>query len=197
MPRLPLFLLTLPIVLAAGACDRQTAGDKQQQEASPAATGPAEGEALNGVLDRSHAGGKLPEVTVTDPTGTTLDLTKATGKPVLLNVWATWCVPCITEMPLLDQIAGDYQGQIRVLTVSEDLKGAELVKPFFAEKKFAHLPMWLDQKNNLIFGYSGDGNLPLTVYFDAQGKELWRVTGGFDWSGRQAHDLIAEGLASG
>jgi len=196
MPRLPLFSLTLIVALLAGACDRQTAGESQQQEISPAAKPEAGAEALTGELDRSHAGEAIAQVTLTDPSGATLDLSQTRGKPVLLNLWATWCAPCVTEMPLLDALAGELGGDVRVLTVSEDMKGAELVAPFFADKKFANLPQWMDPKNDLAIAFGG-ASLPLTVLYDAEGKEVWRVIGGFDWSSAEARGLVDEGLGNG
>ncbi len=189
MPRLPLLSLTCAIALSVAACDRQSADEAQQQENSAAAK---PDEALSGIVDRSQAGTPLPEVTVADPTGTTLDLAKAGGKPVLLNLWATWCAPCVAEMPLLDRLAAEKADSLRVITVSEDMKGAELVVPFFAEKKFAHLPQWIDPRNDLAFGMGGGASLPLTVLYDTDGKELWRVIGGFDWSSDEARAMLAE-----
>jgi thiol-disulfide isomerase/thioredoxin len=114
---------------------------------------------------------------------------------VLVNLWATWCVPCITEMPMLDELAGELGDTVEVLTVSEDFQGAEKVVPFFAEKKFANLPQWMDQPNALPPAF-GVNSLPVTVLYDAEGKEVWRVVGGFDWSSAEARELIAEAAAT-
>lgn len=197
MPRFVLLSLTCAVALSVAACDRQSAEEAQQQENSAAAKADEGAEALTGIVDRGQAGTPLPEVTVTDPSGTTLDLAEATGKPVLLNLWATWCAPCVAEMPLLDELAGDMDGKLRVLTVSEDMKGAELVAPFFAERNLAHLPQWMDPENNLAFGMGGGASLPLTVLYNADGKEVWRVIGGFDWASDEAKAMIAEAVPAG
>ncbi|WP_328597948.1 TlpA family protein disulfide reductase [Croceibacterium soli] len=168
--------------------------DAQQQENSAAAKADATAEELTGTLDRSHAGEPIPAVTVTDPSGASLVLAETRGKPVLLNLWATWCAPCVTEMPLLDQLAADLGDEVRVLTVSEDMKGAELVTPFFAERDLPNLPQWMDPKNDLAFAFDGGASLPLTVLYDAEGKEVWRVLGGYDWSSAEARTLIEEAL---
>ena len=194
MPRVPLLSLTCAIALLAGACDRQSAEPAQQQENSAAAKADAGEDELTGVLDRSFAGEPIPAVTVTDPSGTSLALADTAGKPVLLNLWATWCAPCGTEMPLLDQLAADLGDTVRVLTVSEDMKGAELVEPFFAERDLANLPQWMDPQNDLAFAYGGGASLPLTVLYDAEGNEVWRVMGGYDWSSPEARALIEEAL---
>jgi thiol-disulfide isomerase/thioredoxin len=192
MPRFPLLSLTCAIALATGACDRQSADEAQQQENSAAANA----EELTGTLDRTQAGGALPQVTVADPSGVTLNLAEASGTPMLLNLWATWCAPCVVEMPMLDALAAETNGRLRVVTVSEDTKGAELVVPFFEEKGFANLPRWMDPDMELAFGFAGGASLPLTVLFDADGKEVWRMVGGFDWSSPEARALIEEALAS-
>ena len=193
MPRVPLLSLTCAIALLAGACDRQSAEPAQQQENSAEANA----EELTGTLDRTHAGAALPEVTVTDPAGTKLNLAEASGKPMLLNLWATWCAPCVVEMPMLDAIAGEMGDRLQVVTVSEDMKGAEVVVPFFEQKGFANLPHWMDPEMDLAFGFGGGASLPLTVLYDAEGKEVWRMIGGFDWSSDEARALIEEGLAAG
>lgn len=193
---LPL-LLTCAVALVLAGCDRETADEAQQQENS-AAENPAEGaEQLTGKVDRAFAGQEIPDFTVTDPAGKTLALRSTAGKPVLVNLWATWCAPCVVEMPMLDELAGELAGSVAVLTISEDMVGADKVAPFFAQKKFANLPQWMDAKNDLAFAYGGGAALPLTVLYDAQGKEVWRIMGGFDWSTAEARELVAEAATSG
>jgi len=135
----------------------------------------------------------MPDFTLSDPAGKKLRLPDLKGTPVLLNLWATWCAPCVTEMPLLDTLAGDMQGKLRLVTVSQDMQGAEKVQPFFAEKKFAHLEPWLDPENDLVFHY-GANNLPLSVLYDAQGREVWRVAGDLDWASKAVRANVAEAL---
>lgn len=192
----PRFRILLPAVLLAAlvaGCDTQEGAEAQGGETVAQETG---GETFTGFVDRTFAGDELPEVTLTDPAGATMALGEATGKPVLLNLWATWCVPCVTEMPLLDRIAGEMDGKLTVLTVSEDLEGTTAVPAFFAEKGFEHLPQWLDQNNDLAFAFGGGGSLPLTVLYDAEGKEMWRVIGAYDWESEEARALLAEAVAN-
>jgi len=195
MPRLPLLSLTLPIVLLMAGCDRQSGENSQPKETASSATPAAEDEAaLTGTLDRSHAGEPLPDATVEGPNGVKLSLAKLTGGPVLINLWATWCAPCVKEMPTLDRLAGE-PGSPRILAISEDLKGAAAVNPFLQQHQFLHLQSWLDPEAKLSFsmgGAAGSATLPTTVLYDAQGKEVWRMTGGYDWSSDEAQKLIAE-----
>ena len=194
MPRWPLLSLTLPLVLAAAACDRQS-GDKAQQPQAAASAAPAEdAEALNGVLDRSFAGQAMPKVTVEGANGIKLDLTSLKGAPILLNLWATWCAPCVKEMPTLDLLAKD-PAIPRILAVSEDPKGAAVVNPFLQQHQFLHLQTWLDPKTDLTYAIGGAASLPTTILYGADGKEIWRVVGGYDWSSVKARALIAEAKA--
>src|SRR5690606_21860684 len=140
MPRSLLFSLTCALALVTAGCDRESAEPAQPQEDAAGENA----EELTGTLDRSFAGTAMPEVELSDPEGATLATAELRGKPVLVNLWATWCVPCVTEMPLLDRLAGELGDRVRVLTVSEDLTGAEAVEPFFAERDLAHLPRWMD-----------------------------------------------------
>jgi thiol-disulfide isomerase/thioredoxin len=187
MPRsLPPLLLTCAFACLASACDRQTTPPAQPQETA-AAVDTAQ---LTGKLDRSHAGAAMPALVLKDPAGKALDPAALKGKPVLVNLWATWCAPCVVEMPLLDKLAADMTGKLPVVTVSEDFK-PELVPPFFAQKGYKNLTQWVDPANALPTAYNASA-LPLTVLYDKDGKELWRVMGGYDWSSDAARKAVAE-----
>jgi len=195
MPRTLSFCVTCAAALFLGACDRETTPAAQPQENSPTQKAGDEAKQLTGAVDRSFAGQTIPDFSVTDPEGHTLALNGTKGTPVLLNLWATWCAPCVVEMPMLDELAGELGSSVKVLTISEDLNGAEKVRAFFAEKKFANLPQWMDPNNDLAIAYGGGAALPLTVLYDAQGKEVWRIMGGYDWSTATARELVAEATA--
>ena len=107
----------------------------------------------------------MPAVNLSNPDGRTLNLGALQGTPVLLNLWATWCAPCVKEMPLLDDLASEYDGRLRVVTASQDMQGAEKVAPFFAEKGYARLEPWMDPENELSFAIGG-GVMPTTVLYD-------------------------------
>jgi len=191
MPRLPLVSLTCAFALALAGCDRESA-----EPAQPAGEAAEAAEELTGKVDRSFTGEVMPAVQLTDPEGQTLDTASLRGKPVLVNLWATWCVPCVTEMPLLDDLAAQLGDDVLVLTVSEDFQGAEKVVPFFAERNLDNLPQWMDPENELAMAYGGGTGLPLTVLYDADGQEVWRVLGGYDWSSAEARELVAEAAAT-
>lgn len=187
----PLTLTILGLTLLApamlGGCDRQSA-DKAQPGAQPEATAStASSGTPTGAIDRSHKGEPLPDVTVKDPGGKTLKLSTLKG-PVLINLWATWCAPCVTELPQLDELAA---GTLRVVTVSQDMGDAGKVAEFL-KGKAPHLEPWLDPENELAFRYGG-GTLPTSIYYNAAGQEVWRFVGGHDWAGAEAAKLLTEG----
>lgn len=180
----------VPVGLLAG-CDRGQQ-DTAQQAAAADSAGPG---ALTGEINAAFAGTMLPDLVVRDGAGRELDLGALDG-PVLVNLWATWCAPCVVEMPQLDALAAHLDGEVRVITISQDLRGADVVEPFFASRGFARLEPWLDPETALSAQFSEAGQLPLTVLFDASGREVWRVAGGYEWDGEAAIAAVREGLAA-
>ncbi len=179
--------------LLAG-CDRQTPAEAQPQSSVAADAAPAEGrETFNGTLDIAGRGAAMPDFTFTDPSGAKLRTLDLKGKPVLINLWATWCGPCVLEMPTLDGLAAGRADKLRVVTVSQDIDKAEAVGAFFADRKLAHLQPWLDPDNAMSQHY-GTGVLPTTVLYDADGREVWRMIGSHDWSGPRTDALLADTL---
>ena len=193
---------TVPVLAATlifvSGCDRQS--PDAAQPATEAASAPAgaitgadKGGAFTGKLDTTHRGAQMPDILLADPSGGTVRLASLKGKPLLVNLWATWCGPCVIEMPMLDALAVAHDGQMRVLTVSQDMEGAAKVAPFFAGKDFRKLEPWMDTDNDLGFHY-GTGVLPTTVLYDASGREVWRMVGAYDWASAQTAAMLAETL---
>ena len=145
---------------------------------------------VTGRLDRSHAGTAAPEILFQDPVGEPASIADFAGKPVLVNLWATWCGPCVVEMPSLDQLA-DKNAAVKVLTISQDMNGQEKVDAFFAKNKFAKLEPYLDAELAMMGALKVD-TLPTTILYDAGGREVWRMTGMEDWTGPRAAALIEE-----
>ncbi len=181
---LPRVMLALGIAVSLAGCDRQTTPDTQPAVEANQAMGEA---------NYDHAGEPLPEFTFSDPDGNTLALASLKGTPTLINMWATWCAPCVLEMPMLDELGAEMDGKLRVITVSQDVKGAELVAPFFADKGFTKLEPWLDPDNDMAFHFQ-TGVLPTTILYDAQGKEVWRMIGDYEWMSEDAKALVAQGM---
>ncbi len=188
------FLLSVTALGIAG-CDRPKEGDGQANAAVAADSGAESGNAADepervGTIDRSHKGEAAPTAPFKAPDGKTVTLADFRGKPVLINLWATWCAPCVREMPTLDALAVRAGDKLQVLVVSQDLEGAAKVTPFFEKAKFKALQPYLEPDVALSTGYGV--NLPTTILYDAQGREVWRVSGDMEWDGETAATWIAE-----
>lgn len=186
--------LALPLLLSA--CDRTSTGDGQGNAAAAPTSGEVAPEAApslppaSGKIDRSKVGTPAPDFTFSGPDGSDVTMADFEGRPVLVNLWATWCGPCIVEMPTLDTIAGDYaKSGLVVLPISQDSGEAASVDSFFKARKLAHLQLYRDPENQFGFHYA-TGLLPTTVLYDADGKEVARVVGAMDWAGEDARALI-------
>jgi thiol-disulfide isomerase/thioredoxin len=184
-------LAVLGLSLAILGCNRES-GEKAQPQpsASPAAQATAGPARPSGALDRSHKGSAMPDIMLADQSGKTAQLTSFKGKPLLVNLWATWCAPCVVELPGLDKLAVARTGRLKVLSVSQDMSNTEKVAPFLAGKA-PHLEPWLDPKNDLAMHIEAS-TLPTTIYYDASGREVWRYVGDHDWTSAETAALLAE-----
>jgi len=182
----------LLMLLALAACGEDGESTNASGPDQPGWSGPPQAPAT-GRLDRSHAGESAPATAFEDPDGAPASLPNFRGKPVLLNLWATWCAPCIAEMPTLDRLAAREGDRLHVLTISQDLDGREKVEAFFAKQGYRNLETWLDPQMALMTGLKAD-TLPTTILYDARGREVWRVIGMEDWESGQAALLLKEGL---
>lgn len=181
-------LLLLGTLMIAG-CDKRSGSGSQANETMPAGNAAASAPAR--AVDRSHSGEAAPDFAFLDPDGRKTTLAAFRGKPVLLNLWATWCIPCRAEMPTLDALAGQKGAALPVITLSQDGKeSVAQVVPYFAKSGFKHLKPWTDP--DMAFSLGMNANLPTTILYDSAGKEVWRVSGDMDWAGAKAAALLAD-----
>ena len=186
MRQLNAFILLLA-ASCLSACDRNN-GDRNS---ATQATETAQAQPTSSAVDRSHDGAPLPDFTFADPTGKRLAIPSLKGRPTLINLWATWCGPCVAEMPMLDKLAELHPGGLRVVTISQDAPGAP-VREFMARYQFKHLEPWLDPEGKIDDHYA-TGHFPTTVYYDANGREVWRYVGARDWGDAETPGLLVEG----
>ena len=143
-------------------------------------------------LTRQFAGNAVPAESFVDPEGDDAELSDFAGRPLLVNLWATWCAPCKAEMPALDRLASDMAGNIEVVAISQDLQGKEPVDKFFRDAGIKMLRPYLDPENRIGLALGGNMVLPTTIYYDGDGQELWRITGAVDWDDRKIRALLEE-----
>ncbi|MBU6498567.1 MAG: TlpA family protein disulfide reductase [Rhodospirillales bacterium] len=125
-----------------------------------------------------------------DAVGGVHRLAEFRGKGVIVNLWATWCAPCVAEMPALQAMARALApAGIVVLPLSSDIAGADAVRPFYAAHGIDALGVWLDPKGDVLRGWGGRG-LPTTLIIDRSGREQGRVEGAVDWASPATEAVI-------
>lgn len=168
--------------------------DKAEQaaDALDKTQGPLAGYAV-GTLAKleTHAAPKpVPAVAFNDRNGKSVTLADFKGRVVVLNLWATWCAPCVTEMPTLAALQRAYpDDKLLVLPVSVDRE-----EDFADAKSFidvhAPLPLYHDPSKMQLPHDLGVKGMPTTIVIDAQGREVARLSGESDWNSPDARKLI-------
>ena len=145
----------------------------------PAVPARAQDAPQNLVLDEAPK--PLPELRFQDAAGKSLGLSDFRGKVVVLNLWATWCIPCRAEMPTLDRLQAQLGGpRFEVLALSIDRGGRKAVDPFFRQVGITHLTRNLDPGGEAA-SRLGVLGLPTTLLIDPKGRELGRLIGPAEW----------------
>ncbi len=179
-------LLALSAVGVTGLA-APTAGKAGENTNQLSSTGPGEFDRpLNFVVHDTPA--PVQELQFADGEGKPRSLADFRGKVVLLNVWATWCLPCRKEMPTLDRLQEALGGdQFEVVALSIDRGGADAVRKFYTEIGIRHLAIHVDASGRGGVALTTYG-LPTTLLIDAEGRELGRLIGPAEWD---APDMVA------
>ena len=187
VPKLSVAILATLVAGSIAGCDREKRGAEQ---AAPEIAAEEDVAGFAYQLDRSHKGEAAPDAAFRGPDDAPVTLAQFRGKPLLANLWATWCAPCVAEMPTLDALAGASGDRMAVIAVAQDLQGANIVDPWFQKAGLKNLQPYLDPQNGLLDAYNSA--LPTSIYYDAEGREIWRIIGAIDWQGKEAKALLAE-----
>jgi thiol-disulfide isomerase/thioredoxin len=135
-------------------------------------------------------------VTAQDAQGRTVTLADLKGQVVVVNLWATWCAPCVKEMPTLAKLQSEYAGKpVKVIAISLDKGDADVAKAraFIADK--APLQFYHGDYSLAFSLTPAAEGLPTTLLFDRDGRERARLAGGADWSTPEAKAVIDRLLA--
>jgi len=168
------------------------ASSKPQQEGGLKSVARGEMKKLEVPLEATAA----PVHAFHDGAGQPVQVADFKGKVLVLNLWATWCAPCVAEMPTLAKLAAAYAGRpVAVVPVSVDTqKDVEKARAFIG--KNAPLAFYSDPEMKLPFAFKPPvSGMPTTVIYSADGVELGRLSGGADWSGADARAVIDRALA--
>jgi thiol-disulfide isomerase/thioredoxin len=125
-----------------------------------------------------------------DGQGRVLSLADFRGKVVLLNVWATWCAPCRTEIPALAHLNAELGGaELAVVAVSIDHGGIESVRRLLAELGTHNLEMYIDTSGQVMRTVRAIG-LPTSLVIDREGRELGRISGAAEWDAPETIEFL-------
>jgi thiol-disulfide isomerase/thioredoxin len=134
----------------------------------------------------------LPEIIFADGDGRALSVAGFRQRVILLNVWATWCVPCRKEMPTLDRLQAKLGGDdFIVIPLSIDRGGAAAVKRFYQEIGIKKLGIYVDSSSHASHGLGVRG-VPTTLLIDREGREVARKLGEAAWDGSARVSLIQQ-----
>ncbi|MCZ6744188.1 MAG: TlpA disulfide reductase family protein [Alphaproteobacteria bacterium] len=132
----------------------------------------------------------LPELRFVDGEGRPLTLADFRGKVILLNIWATWCIPCLREMPTLDRLQAKLGGpRFEVVVLSIDIGGIPVVEKFYRALKLDSLGIYVD-KTLRVKRDLGIVGIPTTLLIDRQGREIGRLAGPAEWDSKEAIKAI-------
>jgi thiol-disulfide isomerase/thioredoxin len=148
--------------------------------------------AMAGTPGEVKVGGTLREAPLFGFAGDYRQLSELRGKPLIINVWASWCGPCRAEMGSLERLSRRYDGkQFNMIGVStdDDFNAAST----FLKQAGITFGNYLDHKRKLE-NMLGANTIPLTLFIDAKGRVLKKVRGGRQWDSAQSIKLIAETL---
>ncbi len=119
------------------------------------------------------------------------------GKVLVVNFWATWCAPCIKEMPTLDALQAKLGGpDFEVLVISQDREGASVAEPFMAKNEWSNLALYTEAGNR----FGRDANLrglPTTLIIGKDGNEHGRVEGDTDWNSPEIEEQLRALMGAG
>jgi thiol-disulfide isomerase/thioredoxin len=142
---------------------------------------------------------RLPDLAFEDANGQPKKLSDWRGKTVLVNLWATWCVPCRKEMPALDGLQAKLGGaDFEVVAINIDTRDSEKPKNFLKTAGLTRLGYFNDQKAKVFQDLKGIGRalgMPTSVLVDGQGCEIATIAGPAEWNSDDAVKLITAALA--
>lgn len=139
--------------------------------------------------------GEPLELRFQDAVGAARNLAAFHGRVVLINLWATWCAPCITEMPALDRLQAKLGGaDFEIVAIALDRQGEPLVRPFFDKLALTRLALYLDPSNAVSRDLEARA-LPISVLVDRDGREIGRVVGPAEWDAPEFAQIVRAAMA--
>jgi len=183
------YSLLIAAVLALSACQQKAQQPTSNEAAVPAQAGPTKG------VDRSHKGEPFPKANFLDEEDHQMGYEPLRGVPALVNLWATWCAPCVKELPTLEQLSKTRKTDLRVVAINQDTAPRASVEAFLREHKLG-LPIYRDPKMAVSGALGPETVLPTSILYDSNGNEVWRYVGDLDWTSPEAARLLSEAASA-
>lgn len=185
--RFALIALALVVAAGLGALVAKLGSDGgvryTEPRGNPSVTG-----APGAPIAVAPAASRMPaaDIAFADEQGRPLGLSALRGKVVLVNLWATWCPPCVAEMPSLDGLQAKLGGErFQVVAVSLDRGGAPIARRWYDKAGIKALAVYTADAGQFV-----NALLPTSVLIDAEGRVAWRGTGAYDWEGAEAVEAV-------
>ena len=125
-----------------------------------------------------------------DAAGQEVSLATFNGKVVMLNFWASWCSPCLRELPSINRLQARLGGdQFTVVALNVDRGGKSVARRYTRRLNLDKLDLYLDQDNTTAKSMKLQ-SMPTTIIFDAKGREVGRLVGSAEWDTEEAVDLL-------
>jgi thiol-disulfide isomerase/thioredoxin len=118
--------------------------------------------------------------TILDKDGNPVSLSAFLGMPVLINFWATWCPPCVAELPALDRAAKKLAGEVQILLISVDRGGGKKALPFLRDRGISR-PHFAFDSNSALSREMGVRGLPTSFLIGADQRHCWAYEGPREW----------------
>ncbi len=142
---------------------------------------------------------RVPDLGFRDASGKPVQLADFRGRTVLINLWATWCVPCRKEMPALDRLARQMSGaDFAVVAINLDARDPEKPRRFLSEVGVQKLAYYEDSSNGVFNELKRVGRaigLPTSILVDRKGCEIGYLAGPAEWSSEDAIKLVKAAFA--
>jgi thiol-disulfide isomerase/thioredoxin len=133
-----------------------------------------------------------PDLKFTNAAGKPLTLANYKGSGLIVNIWATWCGPCVAELPTFAAISGTLgKSKILILPISVDMNGSTIVQPFYSSHGITNLPVLLDPDGTATDALNTDG-IPVSIIINPQGQLVGRLDGSANWNSPATLALIRQ-----
>ena len=136
----------------------------------------------------------IQDLYITNQDREKITISKFRNKLTVINIWATWCLPCIEELPALNDFiksnnTNNKDSNYRFITLSVDIDGAKRVLPFLKKKKIFSFPVYYDPKSELLKELK-ISRLPTTIFLDLDGGVIASLQGTFTWKVEETYKLL-------